>query len=156
MYRIEVIVNGQKHVVNIDPYGTLIKVIREDLKLTGTKRGCDYGGCGACTVQLDGKAVYSCMTPAVRANGKKILTIEGLSRSGKLHPLQENFIRYGAAQCGYCIPGMIMTIASRLENKQKIDEKGIRSAISGNLCRCTGYVKIIEATLAAIKELGSK
>lgn len=125
--------------------------MREKVKLTGTKRGCDTGGCGVCTVIVDGKAVYSCMYPAVRAVGKKIVTIEGLGKDGKLHRLQEAFIRLGGIQCGYCTPGMIMASLAILQTNPRASEEDIREDLAGNLCRCTGYVKIVEAVLEATK-----
>lgn len=135
----------------VEPYESLNSVLRERVKLTGTKRGCDTGGCGVCTVIVDGKAVYSCMYPALRAVGKKIMTIEGLTKDGKLHPLQEAFIRLGGIQCGYCTPGMIMASLAILQANPKVHEEDIREDLAGNLCRCTGYVKIVEAVLEASK-----
>jgi len=149
-------VNGNEYEVAVKPYERLIDVIRDKMGLTGTKRGCDYGGCGACTVLVDGKAVCSCMVIAPWAEGKHITTIEGLVKDGKLHPLQEAFIERGAIQCGYCTPGMILTAKALLDENPSPTEEQVRKYISGNLCRCTGYVKIVEAILAAAEKLSSK
>jgi len=129
----------------VEPADTIIQVIRTSLRLSGTKRGCDYGGCGACTVILNGKAVYSCMYPAVKADGKAIETVEGLARSGTMSPLQRAFVDHGAAQCGFCTPGILMTSHALLNRKPNPTEKDIREALIGNMCRCTGYVKIFQA-----------
>ena len=149
-------VNGEVHDVRVKPYERLVDVLRDKLDLKGTKRGCDKGGCGACTVVIDGKPAYSCLTLAASAEGKKILTIEGLSKDGTLHPLQDAFIEYGAIQCGYCTPGMVMSLlplfSGRGKKREGITEEKVKQAISGNICRCTGYVKIIDAALATAKE----
>lgn len=141
-------VNGREYEVAVSPHRTLLKVLREELGLSGSKEGCDFGSCGACTVIIDGKPVLSCLTLALSCEGKEILTIEGISSGGKLHPLQENFMKYGAVQCGYCTPGMIMSAKALLDENPNPSELDARRAISGNLCRCTGYVKIVEAVLA--------
>ena len=141
-------VNGREYEVAVSPHRTLLKVLREELNLSGSKEGCDFGSCGACTVIIDGKPVLSCLTLALSCEGKEILTIEGISSEGKLHPLQENFMKYGAVQCGYCTPGMIMSAKTLLDENPNPSELDARRAISGNLCRCTGYVKIVEAILA--------
>ncbi|MDO8722920.1 MAG: (2Fe-2S)-binding protein [Syntrophales bacterium] len=141
-------VNGREYEVAVSPHRTLLKVLREELNLSGAKEGCDLGSCGACTVIIDGKPVLSCLTLALSCEGKEILTIEGISSEGKLHPLQENFMKYGAVQCGYCTPGMIMSAKALLDENPNPSELDARRAISGNLCRCTGYVKIVEAVLA--------
>ena len=146
---IQLKVNGDYYETVVDDRRTLLEVLRESLGLTGAKKGCDEGECGACTVLLDGKAVPSCLVLAVEAQGKDITTIEGLAQGGKLHPIQEAFVKYGALQCGYCTPGMIMSAKALLDKKPKPTEDEIRMAIAGNLCRCTGYVKIIEAIQAA-------
>lgn len=148
-YAITLNVNGEDHEVKVDPYDRLADVLRDKLGLTGTKRGCDYGGCGCCTVNIDGKAVYSCMFPALKAVGKHIVTIEGLSSNGILHPIQEAFLKHGGFQCGYCTPGMMMSAKALLERNKSPTEEEVRDALDGNLCRCTGYVKIVEAVLEA-------
>ena len=146
---IQLKVNGETHEVAVQPWRTLLEVLRESLGLTGAKRGCDEGDCGACTVLMDGEAVPSCLVLAVEAQGKEITTIEGLAQDGKLHPIQEAFVKYGALQCGFCTPGMILSAKALLDKNPKSKEEEIRLAIAGNLCRCTGYVKIIEAIGAA-------
>jgi carbon-monoxide dehydrogenase small subunit len=151
MMKIELNVNGDIHELNIKPEETLADVLRERLNLKGTKKGCDYGGCGACTVVIDGKPVYSCSTFAASAQGKKIITIEGLSKDGQLHPLQRAFLHHGAYQCGFCTPGMIMTLHGTLNGRKNITQEEIREAIRGNICRCTGYVKIVEAVIDCAK-----
>ena len=142
---ISVEVNGEVREASVEPRLLLVHFIREVLELVGTHVGCDTSNCGACTVMLDGRAVKSCTLFAVQANGKKLLTIEGLSKDGKLHPLQEGFWKKHGLQCGYCTPGMIMAAYQLLELHPNPTEKEIRRAISGNLCRCTGYVKIVES-----------
>ena len=142
-------INDRVYKVDVEPGETLVQVLRDRLGLTGTKRGCGLGGCGACTVLLDSKPVYSCMVFAARADGKKVTTIEGLAKNGKLHPIQEAFIKHGAVQCGYCIPGMILSAKALLDENPDPTEEEIRYAIAGNLCRCTGYVKIVKAIKAA-------
>ena len=146
-------INGQVENLEIAPNRTLLEVIRDDLQLTGTKCGCEDGTCGACTVILDGKPVRSCLVLAAEAEGKEILTIEGLSSGEELHPLQEAFVNYGAIQCGFCTPGMILTAKALLDTNLNPNEEEIRKAISGNLCRCTGYTKIVEAIAAAAQRL---
>jgi carbon-monoxide dehydrogenase small subunit len=142
-------VNGETYEVLTEIHKTLLEVLREDLGLTGTKRGCDLGSCGACTVLIDGKPYLSCLTLAADAQGKEVLTIEGLSRNGDLHPLQKAFIEKGAIQCGFCTPGMILMAKAFLDQHPHPSEEEVKKAISGNLCRCTGYVKIVEAILTA-------
>jgi carbon-monoxide dehydrogenase small subunit len=143
-------VNGDPYTVAVDPWQTLNEVLREDLNLTGVKLGCGTGDCGACTVHVDGRAVSSCLTLAVTMEGKKITTVEGLAPSGEeLHPLQEAFIEKGAIQCGFCTCGMEMAALDLLNRNPDPSETEIREAISGNLCRCTGYAKIVEAISAA-------
>ena len=142
---IELRVNGVPYQVRIEPHRTLLEVLREELFLTGAKEGCGMGDCGACTVIVDGKPVLSCITLAVEVAEKEVTTIEGLSREGVLHPLQEAFMKHGAIQCGFCTPGMIMTSKAFLEERDHPTEAEIRKAMAGNLCRCTGYVKIVKA-----------
>ncbi|MDA8186805.1 MAG: (2Fe-2S)-binding protein [Dehalococcoidales bacterium] len=149
--RIALLVNSEEYVVDVEPYWTLLDVLRREIGLTGTKKGCDSGDCGACTVLIDGKAVDSCLVLAVAAQGKSILTIEGLARDEKLHPLQEAFIEYGAIQCGYCTSGMILSAKALLDENPHPTEEEIRKGIAGNLCRCTGYAKIVEA-ISAVAE----
>jgi len=141
-------VNGEEFEVLTEIHKTLLEVLREDLGLTGTKRGCDLGTCGACTVLIEGKPYLSCLTLAVDVQGKKIVTIEGLAQDGELHPLQKAFVEKGAIQCGFCTPGMILTAKAFLEENSHPSEGNVKKAISGNLCRCTGYVKIVEAILS--------
>lgn len=141
-------VNGEEFEVLTEIHKTLLEVLREDLGLTGTKRGCDLGTCGACTVLIEGKPYLSCLTLAVDVQGKKIVTIEGLAQDGELHPLQKAFVEKGAIQCGFCTPGMILTAKAFLEENSHPSEGDVKKAISGNLCRCTGYVKIVEAILS--------
>ena len=142
---IELRVNGVQYQVSIEPHRTLLEVLREDLFLTGTKEGCGCGDCGACTVIVDGKPVLSCITLAIEMADRDVTTIEGLSEEGALHPLQEAFVRLGAIQCGFCTPGMIMTSKAFLDETDHPAEAEIRKTMAGNLCRCTGYVKIVKA-----------
>ncbi len=142
--------NGEEVRVEIDPAWSLLYVLRDVLELTGTKFGCGYGECGACTVIMDGQAVNSCLLPAIEAEGRSVTTIEGLAGAdGQLHPLQKAFVEHGAVQCGFCTPGMIMSAKALLDETQDPTEDEIKEGIAGNLCRCTGYVKIIEAVKAA-------
>jgi carbon-monoxide dehydrogenase small subunit len=138
-------INNDNYEVEIEPSRLLADVIREDIGLTGTKKGCEIGVCGACTVLLDGKAVSSCLMLAVHAVGKKITTIEGLMKNGELHPLQQAFVDYGAFQCGFCTPGVLMASKAMLDENPHPHEHEIREGLSGNLCRCTGYAKMIDA-----------
>jgi len=138
-------VNGKAIEVFVDPTWTLLRVLREELRLTGTKKGCGQGDCGVCTVILDGRAVNACLVLALQAEGKEIETIEGLGSPEKLHPLQASFIKHGAVQCGFCTPGMLISAAALLRKTPYPDEAEIKRGISGNLCRCTGYVKIVKA-----------
>jgi len=142
---IELQVNGERHEVAVEADATLLKVLREQLGLVGPKRGCDSGGCGCCTVHLDGRAVYSCMMYALSVQGRAVTTVEGLARGAELDPLQAAFIDAGAVQCGYCTCGIIMAAKQLLEDVPQPDEDQIRHGIAGNLCRCTGYHKIVEA-----------
>ena len=142
--------NGEEVRVEVDPAWTLLYVLRDVLELTGTKFGCGYGECGACTVIIEGQAVNSCLLPALEAEGRSVTTIEGLAaKDGQLHPLQKAFVEHGAVQCGFCTPGMIMSAKALLDEKQHPTEDEIKEAVAGNLCRCTGYVKIIDAIKAA-------
>jgi aerobic carbon-monoxide dehydrogenase small subunit len=142
---ITLLVNGQSLQVMVEPDELLLDVLREKLNLTGAKKGCGTGDCGACTVIMDGRAVTSCLVLAVAAVGKEIITIEGLAKNGELHPIQQSFIDKDAIQCGYCTPGLIMTTKTLLDENPVPTEDEIRAAIAGNLCRCTGYVKIVDA-----------
>ncbi len=141
-------INGDTYEVLVSPNQTLLEVLRDQLGLMGTKRGCDLGVCGTCTVLMDGEAYLSCLTLAIDAVGRKILTIEGLSQEGDLHPLQRAFIEKGAVQCGFCTPGMILTAKAILDEEEKPTEESIKKKMAGNLCRCTGYKKIVEAILS--------
>jgi aerobic-type carbon monoxide dehydrogenase small subunit (CoxS/CutS family) len=145
-------INGETYEVRVEPWQTLVEVIREEIGLTGVKEACSTGECGSCTVLFDGAPVSSCLMLAIESQGKKITTIEGLSQNGKLHPLQKAFIEHGAIQCGFCTPGMILTAKALLDRNPHPTEAEVKEAISGNLCRCTGYVKIVEAILAASQE----
>lgn len=143
-------VNDQNYEVDVEPKRLLLHTLREDLGLTGTKEGCSIGVCGACSVIVDGRLVSSCLTLAVACNGKRIETIEGLAKDGKLHPLQQAFIEYGGFQCGICTPGQIMAAKALLDEKPDPTEEEIKEWMAGNLCRCTGYYKILEAILAVV------
>ncbi len=146
-HRIRFTINGEVREMEVKANQRLLDLIRNDLDLTGTKEGCAGGECGACTVIVDGKAINSCLMLAVEADGKEILTVEGLAEGVVLDPIQESFVEHGALQCGFCIPGMIMSAKALLKKNPHPSEMEIREAISGNLCRCTGYEKIIEAIL---------
>ena len=148
-------INGETHEVLTEPHRTLLDVLRSDLGLTGTKENCLEAECGVCTVLLDGRAVNACILLAALCRGREIVTIEGLARAGALHPLQRAFVEYGAVQCGYCIPGMILTAKAYLDECPEPTEDGIREALTGNLCRCTGYQKIAHAVTGAARELAS-
>lgn len=142
-------VNGETHEVWTSIHKTLLEVLREDLQLTGTKHGCELGECGACTVLVDGKPVLSCLTLPVECQGRDILTVEGMADSGRPHPLQTAFAELGAAQCGYCTPGILVTAMALLNDSTHPSTHEIRDALAGNLCRCTGYSKIVEAVALA-------
>ena len=146
-------VNGVPQSLRVKTSALLLNVLREDLGLKGTKRGCDQGQCGACTVLLNGRPVLSCILLAVQADGKKITTIEGMTPEGKLHPLQEAFVAEGAAQCGFCTPGMILSGRALLDKNPDPTDDEIRQALSGNLCRCTGYTRIIRAVKKAAQKM---
>lgn len=147
-------VNGELYELMLDSKRTLLEVLRNDLGLTGTKEGCGEGVCGACTILLEGEAVNSCLILAVEVSGKEILTIEGLAKGGELHPLQRSFIDQWAIQCGFCTPGMILSAKALLDKNPHPNEDEIKRALAGNLCRCTGYVKIVKA-IAMLSNSGS-
>ncbi len=147
------VVNGRAYDIEVEPHELLLDVIRERLGLTGAKRSCDVQVCGACTLLVDGRPVSSCTLPAFEVRGKRVQTIEGLAGDGKLHPLQDAFIEHGGFQCGFCTPGMILTAKVMLEENAAPTEDQIKHFMHGNICRCTGYKKIIESILAAAKKL---
>jgi carbon-monoxide dehydrogenase small subunit len=151
--RLTCTVNGDAVDGLVDDYKTLLEVLREDLRLTGTKHGCELGECGACAVLVDGQPVLSCLALAVESSGRTITTVEGLGSDGQLHPLQECFADLGAAQCGYCTPGILMTAKALLDREPLPSRERICEALSGNLCRCTGYLQIFEAVEAAAQRL---
>ena len=153
MKQIKLTVNGKLYELSVPPGETLVEVIRDDLGLTGTKEGCGLGECGACTVIMEGKAVNSCLVLATEADGKQITTIEGLADGDKLHPIQQAFVDHGGFQCGFCTPGMIMSAKALFDKNPTPSEEEIRRGIAGNLCRCTGYTKIIESIKAAAKNM---
>lgn len=153
---IELHVNGDSYEILVSPNNTLLEVLREKLGLMGTKRGCDLGACGACTVLVDGKAALSCLMLALDAVGKKITTIEGLSETGQLHPLQQAFVDQGALQCGFCTPGMILTAQAILQEDPRPTEETIKKKMAGNLCRCTGYKKVVEAVMSVRPPAGKE
>ncbi len=146
-------VNGGKYTVAVTPSETLLQVLRDKLHFTGVKEGCGTGDCGACTVIMDGLTVTSCLVLAVEADGSEILTVEGLAKDGELHPVQKAFVKEGAIQCGYCTPGMVMSAVQLLNENPNPNEKEIRKGIGGNICRCTGYVKIVKAIQTAAEEM---
>ena len=154
MHKIKVTVNGTAHEAEVESRLLLVHLIREVFRLTGTHIGCDTTHCGACTVILDGEPVKSCTVLAVQADGSQIRTVEGLEQGGKLHPVQEGFTEKHGLQCGFCTPGMLMTSCALLERNKKPSEQDIREAISGNLCRCTGYVNIVKAIQYAAERMG--
>ena len=142
-------VNDEPREIPVEPWWTLLDVLRDRLDLTGVKKGCDRGDCGACTVLLDGKPVASCSMLAVQAQGRRVTTIEGLAPAGRPHPIQQAFVDHSAVQCGFCTPGMILAAKALLDENPHPTADEVREAIAGNLCRCTGYAKIVEAVLAA-------
>jgi carbon-monoxide dehydrogenase small subunit len=150
---IEVVVNGQAHRMEVPARRLLADFIRDDLFLTGTKRGCETGVCGACSVLVDGEVVKSCLSLAVQADGHEITTVEGLSVDGELHPVQQAFMDNGGFQCGYCTPGFLMASIAILNETPRPTEEQVRAGLSGNLCRCTGYVGIIESIMAAAEKM---
>jgi aerobic carbon-monoxide dehydrogenase small subunit len=150
-------VNGQAQTLMVPPNRTLLELLRDDLGLLGAREACDTGGCGACTVLLDGRPVYSCLVLALDCRDKSVLTIEGLAaEDGTLHPLQQAFIDHGAIQCGFCTPGMVLTAKALLDANPTPTEQEVREAIAGNICRCTGYVKIVEAIMAVSGQAGTR
>jgi carbon-monoxide dehydrogenase small subunit len=149
-------VNGTLHHVEIEPHWTLLHVLREQLDLTGVKEGCGAGDCGACTVLIDGKAINSCLFLAVRAAGHDITTIEGVAQAGELHPIQQALVEAGAVQCGFCTPGLVLRTMEFLSENAQPAEAEIREAISGNLCRCTGYAKIVSAIQQAASRMARR
>ncbi len=149
-------VNHVTYTINIEPNLTLVEVLRDTLGLVGTKKSCNEGECGACTVLMEGKPVASCLVLAMDAQNKEITTIEGLAEGEKLHPLQEAFVKHGGIQCGFCTPGMIMSAKALLDEKPDPTPLQVRTAISGNLCRCTGYQQIVDSVMAAAKTMGGK
>lgn len=150
-------VNGQAHEVYVEPHKTLLEVLREELDLTGTKHGCDLGECGACTVLVDGTPILACLALPIELQGREITTVEGLAHGAELHPLQRAFAELNAAQCGYCTSGMMLSAKALLDRETNPTREKIRDALAGNLCRCTGYEKILEAIEIAGKEVaGSK
>ena len=150
---IQFMLNGQPIAIEVKPWRTLLEMIREDLNLTGTKEGCGHGECGSCTVMMGGKTVNSCLVPALEADGQEILTIEGLSEAGNLHPIQEAFVENSGMQCGFCTPGMIISAKALLDRNPDPSEEEIRETLAGNFCRCTGYTKIVESIGAAARAL---
>lgn len=150
--QIKITINGEVYKADVEPWESLLEVLRNRFGLTGVKEACGRGDCGSCTVILDGKVVNSCLVLAMDARDKEVLTIEGLAKDGKLHRVQEAFIEYGAIQCGFCSPGMILCAKALLDENPNPTEEEVRDAIIGNLCRCTGYHKIVEAILAAAKK----
>jgi len=152
-HRIRITVNDEEHELLVNPNKTLLDLLRDDLNLTGTKQGCDEGECGACSVILDGKVVSSCLVLAVEADEGMITTIEGLHQGGQLHPIQKSFADSGAVQCGFCTPGMILTTKAMLDEIPDPSEDDIKHYLEGNLCRCTGYTKIIDAVNSVINHI---
>lgn len=148
------VVNGQRVELRTYPMSRLVDVLRQDLKLTGTKEGCGEGECGACAVELDGELVNSCLVPALHAQGARIRTIEGVAYAGRLSAIQQSFLKHGGAQCGICTPGMILAAMNLLERHPHATESEVREGLAGNLCRCTGYVKIFESVLEACRQAG--
>jgi carbon-monoxide dehydrogenase small subunit len=142
-------INGEPHELLVEAYGSLLDMLRDALQLTGTKKGCDEGDCGACTVLMNGKTVTSCMVLALDARDQEITTVEGLMQHNRLHPVQDAFVQYGGVQCGFCTPGLIMSGVGLLLENPNPTEEDVRYAIGGNLCRCTGYAKVVQAILKA-------
>jgi aerobic carbon-monoxide dehydrogenase small subunit len=150
-------INGEPHELLVEPHRSLLDVLRNEAGLTGTKKGCDVGDCGACTVILDGKPVDSCLVLAIEARNAEVVTIEGIQPApDRLHPLQENMMKHGGSQCGFCTPGIIMMAKALLDENPDPTDDEIRFGLAGNICRCTGYTKIIDAVRATARELGSR
>jgi carbon-monoxide dehydrogenase small subunit len=149
---IELKVNGEPHTLDVFPMARLLDVLREQLQLTGTKEGCGEGECGACTVVLDGRIVNSCLVPVAQVNGAEITTIEGVAHDDQLHAVQQSFIQHGGAQCGICTPGMVLAAVDLLKRNPHPTEADIRNGLAGNLCRCTGYMKIFESVVRACQK----
>ena len=150
---LDITINGERQKLAVEPHWTLLQVLRNQLGLTGTKENCLEAECGVCTVLVDGRTVNACILLAAQCQGREVLTIEGLGRDGQLHPLQRAFIDHGAVQCGYCIPAMILSAKAYLDEHPAPTEGQVREALAGNLCRCTGYQKIVDSVLAAAREL---
>jgi len=153
MQQINVTVNGESYQMEVPSHRTLLDFLRQDLELMGTKSGCETGDCGSCTVLLNGNVVNSCLVLAAEADGKEILTVEGLAHGNELHPLQEAFIEHGAIQCGYCTSGMLLSAKALLDEIPRPTENEIKEALAGNLCRCTGYYSIVKAVMAAAERM---
>jgi aerobic carbon-monoxide dehydrogenase small subunit len=151
--QIKIRVNRSEYTLSVSPDRLLLDLLREDLGLTGTKKGCGEGECGACTIIMDGKTVLSCLIPAMKAGGAEILTVEGMAEGDKLHPIQQAFWQEGAVQCGYCTPGMLLSVKALLDENSEPAVEEVKEAISGNLCRCTGYSKIIRAIQVASEKM---
>ena len=151
--RIQITINGRPHALEVEPRKTLLAVLRNQLRLTGSKEGCSSGDCGACTVLLDGQPVDSCLVLAVEADGREVTTIEGIASDGELHPVQSALIETGGMQCGFCTPGVVMSSVALLRDNPKPTSDEIRHALAGNLCRCTGYTKIVESVQIAARHL---
>ena len=153
---LQLTVNGEGKQILVEPYSSLLDTLRDEIRLTGTKKGCDEGDCGACTVFLNGKPVTSCMVMAHSAHDADVITIEGLGNLDDIHPVQQAFVDYGGLQCGFCIPGLIMSATAFLKENPDPTEEEVRFGIGGNLCRCTGYSKVVEAVLAAAQNFNNK
>jgi len=147
------ILNGLQTIIDVDPDRRVVDILREDLQLTGTKEGCGSGECGACSILVDGESRLSCLILAAQLEGRQVVTVEGLAAGGKMHPVQEAFVEHGAVQCGFCTPGMVMAVVDLLSRNAEPTRSEVREGISGNLCRCTGYQKIVDAVEAAAKAM---
>lgn len=155
MHLLKLVVNGQQYQISVELRMTLLEVLRDQLHITSPKVGCNLGDCGTCSVLLDGQLVRSCITNALVAQGKEVITVEGLAKPGKMHPLQAAFHKYYGAQCGFCSPGMILAAKALLDKNPKPTRSEIKEGLSGNLCRCTGYVKIIDSVQAAAEQMNA-